>query len=130
MISRCYKDNSKAYKNYGGKGVRVCEEWKNSKRNFYYWAIENGYRDDLTIDRIDSNGNYEPNNCRWVDRFVQNNNTSRNVRYEYKGCTYSIKELSKVTGIKEGTIISRLRKGYSIEDACKNIHYFTGRKLF
>ncbi|MBR4973614.1 MAG: hypothetical protein IKY45_04025 [Clostridia bacterium] len=68
MKRRCYDNTFKAYKNYGGKGVLICAEWLKSFENFYKWAIGNGYADNLTIDRIDVNGNYEPKNCQWITR--------------------------------------------------------------
>ena len=71
MKYRCNTPSCSAYHNYGGKGVKVCDEWNNVENgfiNFYNWAMDNGYKDNLTIDRIDSNGNYEPNNCRWVTK--------------------------------------------------------------
>lgn len=77
MKERCYNPTRKAYKNYGKKGVSVCDEWLNDFQKFCDWAIENGYKDNLTIDRINSNGNYEPYNCRWVT-------LSENVRQKYK----------------------------------------------
>lgn len=68
MTYRCYKEDSKSYKFYGAKGIKVCDEWLNDPSKFEKWAIENGYQDDLTIDRIDSNKDYEPSNCRWVSK--------------------------------------------------------------
>ena len=76
---RCYNENNKYYHNYGGRGIIMCDEWKNDFSSFYNWAIENGYdstatNKTCTIDRIDNDGNYEPNNCRWVDMKIQSNN--------------------------------------------------------
>lgn len=70
MKDRCTNPNCKAYKNYGGRGIKICDEWlgENGFINFYNWAISNGYDDSLTIDRVDIDGNYEPNNCRWITK--------------------------------------------------------------
>ena len=81
--SRCYNTNSSSYKNYGARGIKVCDEWLNDFMNFYNWAIDNGYKDGLTLDRIDVNGNYEPSNCRWITSSEQRYNTRRNRLIQY-----------------------------------------------
>ena len=119
MINRCEKENDMHYKFYGAKGIKVCDEWKgeNGFINFYLWSMDNGYGDDLSIDRIDNNGNYEPDNCRWADAFTQANNTSANVYYEIDGTQAQIKEISKFYGIPEPTLRGRMKKGMSMREA-------------
>jgi hypothetical protein len=75
MKARCYQSKNKYYHNYGERGISICDEWKNNFMSFYIWSINNGYQDDLSIDRIDNDGNYEPSNCRWADKFTQLQNT-------------------------------------------------------
>lgn len=82
MKSRCYdKNDIKKYSYYGGRGITVCEEWKNNFVNFQKWAEKNGYCDNLSIDRIDVNGNYEPSNCRWITMAEQQSNKRNNKKY-------------------------------------------------
>lgn len=90
---RCYNKNDSEYHNYGGRGIIMCEEWKNNFVPFYQWAIENGYDDSLSIDRIDVNGNYEPSNCRWATQKIQANNTRVNVYVEYNGERLTLHQL-------------------------------------
>ena len=121
---RCYNPKSKAYKDYGARGIKMCDEWRNDFMAFYNWAIANGFSDKKTkngrmyysIDRIDVNGDYEPSNCRWADDYIQNNNKRNNVRFEYNGTVYSIKELCKISGLNENTLYYRLNH-WDIKDA-------------
>ena len=114
MRQRCEKPRCSGYWKYGAKGIRVCEEWS-SFEVFRDWAFENGYSDNLTIDRIDPKGNYEPSNCRWVTQKVQQNNRSNNVYITYNGETHNIEEWSKLTGISSKVIYNRNHRGWSPE---------------
>lgn len=118
MKTRCYNKNFKRYKDYGGRGIKICNEWndkENGFMNFYNWAINNGYRDDLTIDRINNNGNYEPNNCRWVDIKTQANNKTNNFFVTFDNETHTISEWSKILKINKQTLRSRFSNGWNIE---------------
>lgn len=111
MRARCYNPNDNNYKNYGGRGIGICDEWKDDFVSFYNWSNENGYSDDLTIDRIDVNGDYCPENCRWADKKTQARN-KRTTRYlEYEGKILPICEISEITGIAPSTITQRIDKG-------------------
>lgn len=110
---RCYNTNDKAYTNYGGRGINICNEWCDDFMAFYTWSMSHGYDDKLTIDRIDNNKGYSPNNCRWVDRITQNNNTRRNVHITYNGKTQTISQWSEELNIKYSTIKDRHNKGWS-----------------
>lgn len=117
MKTRCYNGNFPAYKWYGGRGITICDEWKNDFKAFYDWALSNGYRDDLTIDRIDVNGNYEPKNCRWVDNYTQSNNRRNNHYINLFNETHTLKEWSDRFKISEKTVRDRLRRGWDIDKA-------------
>lgn len=104
--SRCYRPNDSIYFKYGAKGIRMCDEWKNSFESFYNWAMANGFREDLTIDRIDYKGDYSPQNCRWADKYVQANNKSNVKRYLYNGQMLTIPEMSKLCGIDHNQFIT------------------------
>ena len=79
MKYRCLNKNGRRYKDYGGRGITICDEWKNDFKAFYDWAMANGYKDDLSIDRIDNDKGYYPENCRWATAFEQNHNKRNNV---------------------------------------------------
>lgn len=110
MKSRCYNKNNKSYHIYGGRGISVCDEWKNDYECFKNWAESNGYSDELTIDRIDVNGNYEPNNCRWITIEKQQNNRRNNKRITIGNSTHTIAEWSKISGVSQTTIWARIFK--------------------
>lgn len=101
-------------KYYVKKGVDICEAW-NEFEVFYQWAIENGYDDNLTIDRIDGSRGYSPENCRWVTQKVQCNNKSNNHFIEFQGEKRTVSQWAEKLGIKKCTLLSRIRKGWSVE---------------
>lgn len=109
MKKRCYDKNHKLYNRYGGRGIKICDEWLNDFMAFYNWSMANGYQDDLTIDRIDNNKGYSPDNCRWVTMLEQAQNTSKNVNITYKGKTQTISAWSRETGIPQNTISRRFK---------------------
>ena len=118
MKARCNNPKNAIYPRYGGRGIKVCTEWADSFLSFYEWAVNNGYREGLSIDRIDTDGNYEPDNCRWVDSFAQANNKSVNHLMTLNGETHTISEWSKITGISQYVLVQRVNKlGWSDEDA-------------
>ena len=108
--NRCYNKNYNRYKDYGGRGIRVCDEWKNDFKTFYDWAINNGYNDKLTLDRIDVNGNYEPENCRWITNLEQQHNKRNNKLLTYNGETKCIAEWAKFTGLTHTILTNRILK--------------------
>jgi hypothetical protein len=122
MIRRCECDTEKAFINYGARGISVCEEWHESK-NFFDWALANGYDDSLTIDRINVNGNYEPSNCRWITKKEQAYNKRNSIMIEYQGETKCLAEWCKILGIKYGTAKDRYKGGLPLEKV------FTKEKL-
>lgn len=117
--NRCYNSNVESYRLYGGKEnpVLVCEEWLNGFEAFYDWSIANGYQEGLTIERVDSNGNYEPNNCKWATAKEQANNTNRNRYITYNGETKTMAQWAEKFGIKPLTLRYRLTNGWPIERA-------------
>lgn len=117
MKRRCNDPTDEQYRRYGGRGIKVCDEWHKDFMKFYNWSMENGYSDKLSIDRINNDKGYCPENCRWTTMKIQANNTSRNTRVKYNGETHTIAEWSDITEIKQNTITYRLKRGWSVERA-------------
>lgn len=107
---RCYNKNCDAYKDYGGRGIKICKEWEEDFLNFYNWAINNGYSKDLTIERIDVNGDYCPNNCTWIPRKEQPKNTRKNIFVTYKNKTQLLSDWSRELKIPKNTLSRRLKQ--------------------
>jgi hypothetical protein len=115
--TRCENESFKQYKDYGGRGIAICQEWKADFESFHKWAISNGYADNLTLDRIDVNGNYEPSNCRWVSMKEQSRNRTDNYCLTYNGETKILADWAEITGINRETIKSRIEAGKTVEEA-------------
>lgn len=121
MTGRCYNQTNTRYKDYGGRGIAVCPEWKNDFVAFYEWAMATGYNEDAkygecTLDRINVDGNYEPDNCRWVSIKKQSNNRRNNIYITYSNETHTVTEWSKITGISRATLTQRYRKGLPLSE--------------
>ena len=108
MIQRCFNPNAGNYNYYGGRGITVCEEWVNSFERFRDWSIDNNFKEELTLDRIDTNGDYCPENCRWVSWKVQQNNRRNNTTVEFGGNTYTLSEAADLLGENYNTFRSRV----------------------
>ena len=117
MKARCDNPNEAAYSNYGGRGIHVCDEWRDDFLSFSNWAKNNGYQEHLTIDRIDVNGNYCPDNCRWATRKQQENNKRNNVYITIGDKTQSLAEWCEETGINYQTAHTRIRQGWEHSEA-------------
>lgn len=117
MKQRCYNPKDKHYKWYGFKGVKVCSEWLNNAEAFVEWALNNNYKPGLTLDRIDSNGDYTPSNCRFITIQAQQRNKSSNHVLVYDGISLPIQEWAEKLNITPSTLRSRINKGWTIDRA-------------
>lgn len=118
MKERCYNDKCRDFKYYGKRNIAVCDIWNNDFLEFKKWAVANGYKEMLTLDRIDFNGNYEPQNCRWVTRKEQNNNKRDNHLITFNGMTKTLSAWASETGLNITTIFMRINKyNWSVEKA-------------
>ncbi len=114
---RCFNPNFPLYKNYGGRGIIMCDKWKNDFMSFYNWAMSNGYKENLTIDRIDVNGNYEPSNCRWITMKEQYHNRTDNIYYIVNNKKKCLAELCEEYNMPYYTVRKRLQRGDNIINA-------------
>lgn len=123
MKQRCYNTKHEAYKNYGGRGITICDEWNDREKigytskgfmAFQNWALSHGYKDGLTIDRIDNNKGYNPKNCRWIQPKAQSNNKRNNRLITYKGSTQTLKQWCEELKLNYPTTRMRLERGWSV----------------
>lgn len=117
IMRRCYVQNDPAYKDYGGRGIVVCDSWKNNFIDFYNWSIANGYADNLTIDRIDNDKGYSPDNCRWADSKQQSNNRRTCRLYTIGGITKNLTQWCEYYNADYKIVHSRLSRNWDIEEA-------------
>lgn len=116
MRQRCYNPKNNRYTIYGGKGIKICKQWGHYK-NFYKWAMDNGYKVGLSIERANNNRDYKPSNCTWIPRSHQAKNTSQNVNIKYKNKTQCLTAWAEELGIKYTTIHQRLARGWSVKNS-------------
>lgn len=117
MLQRCNNPNNQRYEDYGGRGIKVCDEWIDSFVSFCEWSMDNGYDEALTLDREDVDGNYSPDNCRWVTNFEQQSNKRNNRIIECNGEKHILNEWARITGLNAQTIAWRIDRGWSVEEA-------------
>lgn len=120
MIQRCHNKNNNGYSNYGGRGISVCEEWRTDFQSFYDWAMLCGYKKGVSLDRIDNNKGYSPDNCRWVTQYTQSRNKRNNLMVTYLGKEMTLQDVADKTHIPRSTLYYRYTHGKPIVTACGN----------
>lgn len=128
MKYRCNNKNSADWKNYGHRGIKVCDEWMNSFESFQSWAISNGYKDNLTIERKNVNGDYCPENCCWIENKEQVWNKTNTVRVDINGKQYVLKDLCEKYNLVHNRVIQRIRKGWDVRIALFAPCFYRGPK--
>lgn len=121
MKKRCYNKRSTGYHNYGGRGIKICDEWLNNPKLFYEWAENHGYRDDLSIDRINNDGDYTPDNCRWVGKKEQDRNKRTNHYLTYKGDTKCMIAWAEELDISYKKLCEKVRQGLTLEQIINDL---------
>ena len=129
MKNRCSNPKHTHYKNYGGRGIKVCDEWMKFE-TFMEWALSNGYKDNLELDRIDNDKNYEPNNCQWITHKENNNKRGNNRIIELNGQAKTLSEWAEIYNISSNTIWSRLERGWETERAITTLPKNVGRRCW
>lgn len=119
MKKRCRTKSDTSFKYYGGKGISVCDEWESSYEVFRDWANANGYEDNLTLDRLDNNGDYSPENCKWSDLYEQARNRSNNVRVDFKGENMTLSQVAENLGISTSLLQYRINRGLNYDGTIK-----------
>lgn len=131
MRRRSFDKNDKSYPDYGGRGIVICDEWDGNFKAFYDWSMENGYADELTIDRIDNSKGYGPSNCRWATSIMQANNRSTSVFVEMHGEKRTVMEWCRLLNVNYGTAMTRRRRGLQgAELFAEPIGVFTERSKY
>jgi hypothetical protein len=115
MIGRCYRSKQTGYHNYGGRGIKVCKEWKDDRKAFFLWALNNGYTDELELDRIDNDGNYEPSNCRFATHKQNSRNKRNAIMLDYNGESKFLSEWADIIGVKYSQLYYQYRRGVGSE---------------
>ena len=123
LYSRWLKMKARCNTVYKKNGIKICDEWQNDFINFYNWSINNGYKKELTLDRIDNKKNYEPSNCRWVSMKIQSNNRSNNHLITYNNKTLTLSQWCDILKIKSSTLRRRLKVGWDLDKAMNNKKY-------
>ncbi|MGN5653475.1 hypothetical protein [Bacillus sp. Brlt_9] len=126
---RCFNPKHPNYHHYGGRGIVMCETWKEDFEKFYNWSLENGFEEDLTLDRIDNNGIYEPNNCRWVTMEEQSNNKRDNIIVEYEGAEMTLKQAANNMAVNYKALEARYRRGYRGKELFQELKEHTAGSL-
>ena len=127
MKDRCFNPNNTSYSNYGGRNIKVCNEWKHDFKTFKEWAFKNGYKEGLSIERINNNKDYSPNNCKFISFLDQNKNKRSNKYVTIDGETKTISEWSRVVGINRNTISRRISKGIQGKDLISKERIYTSK---
>jgi hypothetical protein len=115
MLHRCYDPDNKRYQDYGGRGIRVCNQWLNDRYSFYRWCVANGIQPNLQIDRKDNDGPYSPENCKFSTRLEQANNTRKNRRLQWRGESLTLAQWARKLGVRQQALSHRVERGWTVE---------------